>query len=168
MLQFLKHAHKALRIKTGLGMHIETQTIGLALHIARKIQLALRRTGGAAHHHRASSIRASAGGQHAQDHAGNQKRGGAPLLVLHAGDVALGNVAEFMCHHRGQLVAARDHRDQTKVHAHETAWQSKRVDRPVAHQKHIPRKGFFLLGLQSSQLHGRVAQRLPNGLQIVQ
>ena len=73
-----------------------------------------------------------------------------------------------MRHHRGQLVAARDHRDQAQMHAHETTWQSKRVDRPVTHQKHIPCKGFFLLGLQIAQLHRGVAQRLPNGLQVVQ
>ena len=90
------------------------------------------------------------------------------MLVLHAGDVALGNVAEFVRHHRSQFVAARDHRDQTKVHAHEPPRQGKRVDRPVSHQKHIPCKGFFLLGLQIAQLHGRVAQWLPNRLQVVQ
>ena len=33
LLQFLEHAHKALRIKTGLGMHIEAQAVGFALHV---------------------------------------------------------------------------------------------------------------------------------------
>ena len=129
-------------------MHIEAQAVGFALHIARKVQLTLRRTGCAAYHHCACSIRASAGGQHAQDHARDQKWGGAPLLVLHTGDVALGDMTKFVCHHRSQFVAARHHRNQTKVHTHVPPGQGKRVDRPVAHQKHIPRKSFFLLGLQ--------------------
>ena len=33
LLQFLEHAHKALRIKTGLGMHIEAQAVGFAFHV---------------------------------------------------------------------------------------------------------------------------------------
>ena len=122
LLQFLKHGDKALWLKTRARHDPIADAVGLTLHVARKVQLTLHGCGRATHHDGVGSTHAagrgcSAGSEHAQDHGGHHHRTLPSLLGHHAGNVALGHVAEFVRQHRGQFIGAGHRRNQTQMDA---------------------------------------------------
>ena len=127
----------------------------------------MRRTRAATHDQGIRRVRAAAGRQHAQDHRAHQERRLLALLVLHAGDVALRDVAEFMAHDRGELVSVGDGSDQPQVHPHVTTGERERVHAFVTHQQQVPRESVCQLGRHLAELTGRVTQRPPNALQVI-
>ena len=59
LLQLLKHGHKTLRRKARLPGNPEAYAVGLALHVARIVQLALDRGGLRADHRRLYTVAAA-------------------------------------------------------------------------------------------------------------
>ena len=166
VLQLLEHAHKTLAGVPGLRHDAVPHTVGLTLHVARKIELVLRRHGLPAHHQRVGRVGAFAGGQCAQDHCANQPRRLAALLRHQPRDMALGDVAHFMGQHRREFVPAADHTNQAQVHTHVTTGQRKRVDAAVLAQQDLPRKPLLQLGRQLAARAGSGHQGLPDVLHI--
>ena len=137
--QLLEHAGHARGCVAGIGEHAEADTIGLTLHVARVVQLALHGGGLRADHRRLRGIGVAglAGGQHAQDQPGQAEQRGALRVDDAACDVPLRDVRQLVRQHRGQLVARRGDGDQPEVHADKTAGQCKGVDAAVAHQEDL-------------------------------
>ena len=115
VLQLLKHRGRALRREAGLRHHAEAHAVGLALHVAREIQLVLHERRLAAQDHRLARVAAAAAlarGDHAEDQAREHQRKLLVLLVHHAGDVPLRDVRQLVPEHRGEFVAAAYRRHQ--------------------------------------------------------
>jgi hypothetical protein len=147
-LQLLEHADEALGRKAGLAHDGVAHAVGLALHVAREVELLLGDGGLPAHGQRGAGLRVLAGGDGARDHGGNQQRHLAALLAQQAGDVALGDVAHLVAQHRGQLVARTHHAHQPEVQPEVAAGQGKGVDAAVAPQEDLPGEALVQLGRQ--------------------
>ena len=169
LLQLLKHADKTLGRKAGLRHHAKANAVGLALHVAREIELALHCGGLPAGNQRVGRLTvgiALAGRQHTQNH-GAHHPGRLRALVRHvAGNVALGHVAQLVAQHRGEFVAVAYHPHQPQVHAKVAPGQGKSVDRAVAPQQQFPGKGVSNLGRHLATRLGGRQQRLPQALHI--
>ena len=79
-MQLVKHRDKALRFKAGLGHDAKAHAVGLALHVAREIELVLRRYRLAAHDQRIAGIGTFARRQRTQHHGANHPGCHLPLL----------------------------------------------------------------------------------------
>ena len=167
LLQLVKHRHKALRLKPRLRHHAKAHAVCLALHFSRKIELVLHCYRLATHHQGAACIRAFAGRQRAQHHGANHPGCLLVLLGHQAGNVALGDVAQLMPQHRGQLVAAGHHRNQTQVHAQVAAGHGKGIHRAVLAQHDFPGKALVQFRRQITPQTSRRHQGLPNALHIL-
>ena len=77
------------------------------------------------------TIAAAGAGQRAGQHGGQQPELAAPLVFLHARQVALGNVGNLVRQHRGHLGFALRAQQQAAVDANDAARQGKRVDAAV-------------------------------------
>ena len=162
VLQLFKHAHGALRGKTcGLQQGV-ANAVGLALHVTRKAQLVLNRGRLPAHNQGIGRIRALAGRQRAQHHAGNHDGHVLLLLPEHARNVALRHVRELVGHHRGQLIAAAHRTNQPQVHPQIATGQGKGVNALVAAQQNLPGKALADFLRQIAALTRRFHQRLPD------
>jgi hypothetical protein len=140
VFELLEHGRHAGGRKAGVGEHTEADAVGLTLHVARIVQLALRRGSLRADHRSLHAVGAAgaAGRQHAQDQPGQAEQRGALAVDDAARDVALGDVRQLVRQHRGQLVAGGGEGDQPEVHTDKAARQRKGVDAAVAHQEHLP------------------------------
>ena len=167
LLQLVEHGDKALRRKARRRHQAITHAIGLALHVAREVQLVLHGQRLAAHHHRHGGIGAAAGGQGAQDHRSDHQRRLLALLGNEPRNVALRDVAQLMRQHRRQLVARADHSDQSQVHSQIAAGQRKGVDRAVPPQQDLPGKALFQLVRQLAPRARRIDQVLPDAFHIL-
>ena len=74
LLQLVEHAHKTLGCEARWLHQPHAHTVGLALHVARKIELVLQGQRLAAHHQRLRGARVLAGRQRAQHHRAQQQR----------------------------------------------------------------------------------------------
>ena len=170
LLQLFEHAHKALGRKPRLRHHAKADPVGLALHVARKVELALHRRRLPAHDQSVGTLAvagALASGQDAQNHGAHHPWRLGALLRHIARNVALGNVAELVAQHRGQLVARADNAHQPQMHAKVAPRQGEGVDRAVAPEQHLPGKGVDQLGRHLAARYGRRQQRLPDALQVL-
>ncbi|MNV36108.1 hypothetical protein D3C71_1275730 [compost metagenome] len=167
LLELVEHADKALRCKPGGGHQAIANAVRLALHVARKVQLVLHGQRLPPHHQRLRGARILAGRQRAQNHRPQQQGRLLALLGDEARDVALGDVAELVGQHRGQLVAGGNDPDQAKVHAQIAARQRKRVHRAVAPQQDLPREALIQLWRELPTRLGGSHQRAPDTLHIV-
>jgi len=74
LLQLVEHAHKTLGCEARWLHQPHAHTVGLALHVARKIELVLHGQRLPAHHQRLRGARVLAGRQRAQHHRAQQQR----------------------------------------------------------------------------------------------
>ena len=160
--QLLKHGHKALGCITRTGHDAVAHAVGLALHLSRKIQLPLHGHRLPARNEGCCGLRVRASGQSAQNHGAQQHGRLAALTTDQTGNVPLGDVAELVGQHRGQLVLAGHLGNQAQVHAHVAAGQRKRIYGAVTAQKHRPGKSVFELGRQFAPLLRPLQQTAPN------
>ena len=168
LLQVFEHARHATGLEACLGQHRETHAVGLALHVARKIQLSLDGGGLPTINQRLCGRRVAAGRQDAQHHRGHAHPRVARLLPHHAGNVPLGHVRQLVRQHRGQLVGCRGHRHQTQVDADVAPRQRKRVHRLVSHQERLPGVTVLQIRADLSPLPGRAQQVAPQRLHVLQ
>ena len=166
LLQLVEHGDKALRRKTRRRHQPIANAVGLALHVARKIELVLHQQGRPANHQRLRRRRAFAGRQRAQHHGAQHQRRLAPLVAHQAGNMALRYMAQLMRQHRSEFVAATDHAHQPQMHAQITARQRKGVHRAVAPQQHLPSKALVQIGRKLAARTRRRQQRLPQVVDI--
>ena len=167
LLQLVKHGHKTIAVETRAGHHAKAHPVRLALHVARKIQLALRRQRLAARDGGARHVGVAARRQRAQDHRG-QHPGRQPLLARHhARNVPLRHMAQLVRDHRRQLLRPLGDRQQPQVHPHVATRQRKRVDRFGAVDHQLPGQAIAQLGRHIAARARRCDQRLPDRLQIV-
>ena len=165
-LQLVKHRDKALRRKAG-GLHQrEADAIGLALHVAREVELRLRGQRLPAHHQRLPGIGAVPGDDGAQDQRAHHQRRHAFVLRNQARDVALRDVAEFVRQHGCQLVWRIDHRQQPELQAEEAARQRKGIDRAVADQEDFPGEALMHLRRHFAARQRRLDEPIQNALRI--
>ena len=155
-LQLLEHADKALRRVAGLRHDAVADAVGLALHVAREVELLLNHRRLPAHRQRGAGLRVLAGGNGAQHHRGDHPRRLAALLAEQARNVALRDVRHLVRQHRSQLVARGDGAHQPQVQAEIAARQREGVDGAVAPQQHLP-------GVALVQLGGQFAARARTG-----
>ena len=167
-LQLFKHADKTFGRKAGGRAHAKADTVGLALHVAREVELALDGRRLPADDHGVGRVGAIAfgGRQHAQNHGANHPRLLGALLADIARNMALGDVAELMPEHRGQLIAAGNDGHQPQMQPELAARQRKRVHRAVARQQDIPGIELLHVRAQIAAGAGGVQQGLPNALHI--
>ena len=169
LLQLFEHRHKALRCKTCLCHHRKTDAVGFAFHIARVVQLALRRRCLTAGNHRVGCLTigvAFAGCKQAQNHRPHHPRRLRRLVRHIARNVALCDVAQLMTQYRRQFVAVADHCDQAQMHPKISTGQGKRVHRSVAPEQQLPGKCVSHFGRQLAARFGCRQQGLPNTLQV--
>ena len=167
-LQLVEHAHKALRVEAG-GVHdAKANAVGLALHVARKIELVLNGHGLAAHNGRAGNVDVARGigCQGAQNHGANDPRGLLPLAGDEARNMPLRDVGQLVRHDRGQLVGCADGGHEAQIHTQIPPGQGKGVDLAVTPHHDLPGKAFFELGGEVAALQGGLYQWLPQGLQV--
>jgi hypothetical protein len=107
-----------------------------------------------------------AGRQNTQHHGAQQPRRLLALARHHAGNVALGDMAELVRQHRRQFIAAAHHPHQPQMQAKVGTGQGKGIDRAVAAQQNLPGVGLVELRGQLAALAGRRQQRLPDALHV--
>ena len=132
LLQLFKHSRRATGVKPAAGHDAKANPVGLALHVARKIKLRLRRQRLPASHQRVGRLRVFARRQRAQNHCANHPRRRARLLGDKPRNVPLRDVAHLVAQHRRQLVGAAHNANQAQMHAEVAARQCKRVHAAVA------------------------------------
>ena len=169
LVEQLEHLRHAGGREAGAGHHREADAVGLALDVAREIELTLRRGGLRADDRGVGRIGAAgaAGRQQPDDHR-RQARHRLPLAGRNAArDVALRDVRQLVREHRGELVAIRGDRDQTEVDADVAAGQRERIDLGVAHQERLPGEALVDLGADVAAAPRLGHQRLPDRLQVL-
>ena len=167
LLQLFKHAHEALRLKTGLCHDTVAHTVGLALHVTREVELPLNGHGLTTSNHGTGCLRIGAGRQCPQDHGSNHPGPLRALAPHHAGNMPLGDVAEFVRQHRGQFIFAIDDGNQPKMHAKIAPRQGKGIDAAITSKRHIPGKRGFQFGQELTTLAGTLQQALPDALHVL-
>ena len=135
LLQAAEEDGRAVHVETGLAHHLQADTVGLALGIAREREHGARGHALAQRDGPHAGIRIVADGQRPQHHAGHGQHAGLLLVLQHAGDVVLGDVPHLVPQHAGQLGFAAGHGQQARMHADEPARQGEGVDAVVAHDK---------------------------------
>ena len=120
-LQAAEERDHAGGIEICLLQDLEPDPIGLALGIAAEIELALDRQAFGTHQHRRRAVRSGLRRQHREQDTGQRQQRILALLAEHAGDVALGDVTDFMGHHRRQFRLALRRQHQPRMHGDETA-----------------------------------------------
>ena len=167
-LQFFEHRLGAARVVAGLRHHTEADAVGLALHVARKGELALHRVGLAAHQHRVAGVTIAGlhGGEHADHHGRDHERHLLGIARHDACDVALRDVRQLVAEHGRKLVPAADDGDQPEVEPEVTARQRKGVDGAVAAQKDLPGKALVELGRELATHPCCGQQTLPDVLHV--
>ena len=166
LLQLVEHGHKALRREPCWRHQPVAHAVGLALHVAREIELILHGQRLATHHHRHGGIGAAAGSQRAQNHRADHQWRLLALLGNEPCNVALRDVAQLMRQHRRQLVTRADHADQAQMHPQIAARQRKGVDRAVPPQQDLPGKALLQLVRQLAARACRIDQVLPDAFHI--
>ena len=169
LLQLVEQGREAGAVETGCGHDAVADPVGLALHVAREVQLVLQRQRLSAHDGGVADvgILCLAGRDGAQHH-GRQHPGRLPaLLRQQARDMALRDMAELVREHRGQLVGAGHGRQQAHVHAEVATRQREGVDRRLAQQQQAPGVALVGIGRQFAARLGRIEQRPPDLLQII-
>jgi len=111
---------------------------------------------------------AAAGGQDAEQEAGDRQQRRALRVADAARDVTLRHVRQLVCQHRGELVGVGRQREQSQVHAHVTAGPREGVDGPVAHQEHLPGELALEIGVDVTGGARGGQQRLPEALHVGQ
>ncbi|CFO94213.1 Uncharacterised protein [Bordetella pertussis] len=137
--QAREHLGHAVGVVAGLGKHLQPGAVGFALGIARKTQLTIDRRRLAERGHPHGEV-ASAAGQRRQQGAGQAGQHHHAVLVLlrhPPGDMALGNVADFVRQHRRQFRFARRGHDEARVDADIPARHRESVDFRIAHAEHL-------------------------------
>ena len=165
-LELFEHADEALAVEAGLHQDAVADAVGLALHVAREVQLLLDHRRLPAHGQRGAGLRVLAGGDHAGHQGRHHQRRLALFLPQQARDVALRDVRQLVRQHRGQLGARADHAHQPQVQAEVTARQRKGVDAAVAPQQHAPGVALVQLGRQLAARAGAVQQRAPQAVDV--
>jgi hypothetical protein len=167
-VQPFEHAGHAGRRIARRGQHAEADTVGLAFHVAREVQLALDGRRLAAHDGGVGGVDVvgPAGRQDAQQQRGHGHHRGVLLRRDAACDVPLRDVRQLVRQHRGQLVGGGRQRDQAQVHAHVAAGQRKGVHAAVAHEERLPGEGAVDLAVDVAELARGRHQRVPQRLQV--
>jgi len=143
-------------------------TVGLALHVAREIELPLHGHALAADDHGLRGLRVAAHGECAQHHGGNAHPGGLARLADQTSDVPLRDVRQLMRQHRCKLFARVGHGQQTQVDADVATRQRKGVDRFFAHQEGPPGVSGVELVADLTALAGTGQQRCPDLVDMLQ
>jgi hypothetical protein len=125
------------RIETSVGEHSHTDTVGLLLEAASKVELTLGERGGRQGNRRLAARMSGAGQQNGRQQRRHGRDAGALGLRHHARDMALGQVGDFVGEHRGQLALAACRQYQAGMHADKAAGHGKRVDAGVVDQEKI-------------------------------
>ncbi len=168
-LQLIEQGDEASAVETGLVRNPQPNPVGLALHVARKIELPLQRhglpaCGGGADH---VGIARGIGGQRTQNHGPDHPR---RLLLAHldqARDVALRHMRQLVRQHRSDFVGAGAHGQQAQVQAQVAAGQGKGIHAALAAEQQLPGKALGQFGRDLAPALRRLHQGLPNGLQVV-
>jgi hypothetical protein len=135
--------------------HLQADTVGLALVVAREVELALDGARGAESRGRRRRVRAGSRCQYGDRQCCDRDDLVLVLLGDHAGDVPLRDVRNLVRQHPGNLRLALRGEQQARVHPDIAAGQRKRVDLVVAYEKEIE----FLPGIAALG-HQPIAQRI--------
>ena len=135
-LQALEHARHRLRVVTAAGEGADAETVGLGLARARVVDLALRhqplRGGQCGHRAVVGGVAARLRRDRDRAEHRQQDRDAVLLRTLDATQhVRLGDVRDFVRHHRGDLVLALGRQHQAGIGADVAADRGERVDLPV-------------------------------------
>ena len=156
LLQLVEHAREALRREPCIPEDGQTDPVRLALHVAREIELVLHRHRLATDHEGVRRIRALAGGQDSKDH-GAKHPGRLRVLLGHqAGDMALGDVAEFMGHDT----------DQPQMQSQVTAGQCEGIHGAITAEHDLPGETLVEFGRDLAALARCRQQALPDGIHV--
>ena len=166
----LKHFRHADDVEAGAAQHAVAQAVGLALHLAREIQLPLDGRRLPARDGRVRNVGrgAAAGREHAQEDRCQPDHRSAAARCDAARDVPLRDVRQLVRHHRRELVARGGDGNQPEVHADITARQSKCIHAALGEQKGLPRKRTVGIGVDVAAFACGGHQRCPDRLQVVQ
>ena len=111
------------------GVHAET--IGLFFEGAGEVEFALRDRGGGERDGGVAAGMAAGAEQHRRQHAGHRRQRGALRVGDHARNVPLGDVRDFVRHHRRKFSLALGGEQESGMHADKTARDSEGVDAGV-------------------------------------
>ena len=157
--------------KPARGQHLEADAVGLALHVAREVELALDRAGLAAGDRprctpSALWLRAAAStpSTSAARPTSDWRLTGRDA----ARDVALRDVRHLVREHRGELVARRRHRDQAEVDADVAAGQRECVDARIADQERLPGEARSMSAVMLPSERDCGDERLPDRLEVLE
>ena len=123
-----KHRHRA-HVEAGRRKQTEPEAVGLALEVARVVDLRLHRPGLRRHHRALREVRPRTRREHRQHHRGHGRDRELLLRADQARDMALGDVRDLVREHRREFRLRLRGEQQPGIHADEAAGQRERVDR---------------------------------------
>ncbi len=139
LLQPAEERLQAAPVEAGVHQGDEADAIGLALGVAREVELLLDRGRLPTHDRglRQVAARRSAGArrEYRQQQRADLDRHGVLLRGQHARDVTLRDVADFVCDHARQLGLRLGRDDEARMDADEAAGQRERVEHRIAHEE---------------------------------
>ena len=169
-LQPFEHLRHAASGKAGAFEHGEADTVGLALHLAREIELALNGRALPAHDGGIGRIDivGAAGRQDAEQDGRHAQQRGIARVADATRNVALRHMRELVRQHRSELVAVGGECDEAEVHADIAARPGEGIHRAVAHEEELEGELALEAGVDISALARCVHQRPPQRLHIGQ
>ena len=130
-----------MTVEAGVDQRGEADAVGLALGVARKVELLLQRCGLAAEDRRLREVAARrAAGARREDReqqCADLDRQRVLLVAQHAGDVPLRDVADFVCEHAGEFGLGLRPQDEPAVYPDEPAWQREGVHHRIADDEEL-------------------------------
>ena len=137
LLQALEKGGHAAHVEAGLAQGVEAEAVGLALEVARVVELRLDagRLPGQRSAHGHVRIAARRQNGHGQRQHGGQLR--LPGLVHQSRQMVLADVGNLVGQHRSELRFAAGSQDQTGVHADIAPWHGEGVERGILEGKEL-------------------------------
>ena len=126
-----KNAGIARGSKLGPRQGVHAETIGLFFEGTGEVEFALRDRGRGERDGGVAGGMAAGAEQHRRQHAGHRRQRGALRVGDHARDVPLGDMRDFVRHHRGKFSLALGGEQESGMHADETARDGEGVDAGV-------------------------------------
>jgi len=134
-LQAVQERDHRVRVEIALAQHLEADSIGLALGVAREAEHLLLRDRASERRETAGRLRIRAGGERGEHHRREHDDRPLPLARKHARDVPLRHVSDLVREHGSELGFRLRADDQPRVHADEAAGQRERVQRRIADEE---------------------------------